>query len=523
MRNTKDRKRWYGRGYLANKDGVTITALAITVIVLIILAGVALYMNQGENGILTRANEAKDAHKYASAKEKVNTQIEYFSDKNNQNIGKINLEQTLLNIQKLNLDEVDYANTKIDNNLLIVKLKNGEELRIVGIGKKQLTDLEFLRENLVGEIAKEEYVGQESLKINEAVVKSEGCLYIVEDEILNKITYNGNEYTIIIGENEASGEAEITTVNLNAQETFKYGDLYQNTLNPNLFISVNTNGDVNMSYGEESQNISNYVRIYQNSIYIKEDEDSNMYWFKIGDVLENGKTLYISIDDENMTFVHSDTEPFEMPDYLLYKIGPGDGETIIEGGATPTWCIYINKNKRGYLALYYEEGIIVPVPLLLVNVNDLGTVIASVPEGLSYSGDPVIGIIEKNYELKVTKSDIKEDDTTGIKPGSTISNSTLPKINPQIGTAMDIYETNKQVSFSGPYNLEASGILTYLINDGDCGLAVKYQDTYIILNSDIKYSIDEENKKLTVDEIDSTLNKTGNTLEYTIGTDIFKK
>lgn len=481
-------------------------------------------MNQGENGVISRANEAKTAHKYAAAKEKVSTQIEYFSDNNSQSIGKVNLEQTLLNVQRLNLEEVDYSNTKIVDDLLIVKFKDGEELRIVGIGKKQLNDLEFLRENLPGVTVSEDWVGQENLKINEAVINSEGCLYFkAENEILNKITYNGKDYTLIISEDEESGEPKITTVNLNAQETFKYGDLYQNTEEVNLFISINHNGDVNMSYGNESQNMSNFVRIYQNDIYIKQDEDSNMFWMLAGNVIDNGKKLIISID-ETMTFVHSDIEPFEMPDYLFYKFGIADGDTIVEGGSKPNWSIYINNNKKGFLALSYEEGIIMPFPLMLVNINDFGTVIMGAPEGVSISGDPVLGMIVEDYSLKVTKTDISSSDGMEINTGDVLQTNPLPKFNSQTKTAFDIYETQKQVSFSGPYNLEASGILTYLINDGQCAIGVKYQDAYIILNSDgIKYSIDEENKKLTVDEIDSTLNKTGNTLEYTIGTDIFKK
>ena len=44
---------------LKNK-GITLIALVITIIILLILAGVSISMISGENGILTKATEAKE-------------------------------------------------------------------------------------------------------------------------------------------------------------------------------------------------------------------------------------------------------------------------------------------------------------------------------------------------------------------------------------------------------------------------------------------------------------------------------
>lgn len=44
---------------MKNQRGITLIALVITIIVLLILAGVSIAMLTGENGILTRAREAK--------------------------------------------------------------------------------------------------------------------------------------------------------------------------------------------------------------------------------------------------------------------------------------------------------------------------------------------------------------------------------------------------------------------------------------------------------------------------------
>ena len=54
-----------------NTKGITLIALVITIIVLLILAGVSIAMLTGQNGILTQANNAKNETELASAKEKV--------------------------------------------------------------------------------------------------------------------------------------------------------------------------------------------------------------------------------------------------------------------------------------------------------------------------------------------------------------------------------------------------------------------------------------------------------------------
>lgn len=42
-----------------NNKGITLIALVITIIILLILAGISIAMLTGENGLLTKANTAK--------------------------------------------------------------------------------------------------------------------------------------------------------------------------------------------------------------------------------------------------------------------------------------------------------------------------------------------------------------------------------------------------------------------------------------------------------------------------------
>ena len=60
---------------LKGRKGITLIALVITIIVLLILAGVSIAMLTGENGILNQAQEAKEQTEYKSAEEKVKLAI----------------------------------------------------------------------------------------------------------------------------------------------------------------------------------------------------------------------------------------------------------------------------------------------------------------------------------------------------------------------------------------------------------------------------------------------------------------
>ena len=61
---------------MRNQKGITLIALVITIIVLLILAGVSIAMLTGDNGILTQTNKAKVAQIDGQVKEEVNLAIQ---------------------------------------------------------------------------------------------------------------------------------------------------------------------------------------------------------------------------------------------------------------------------------------------------------------------------------------------------------------------------------------------------------------------------------------------------------------
>ena len=60
---------------MTNNNGITLIALVITIIVLLILAGVSIAMLTGQNGILTQASNSKDKTTAAEIAERVNMEL----------------------------------------------------------------------------------------------------------------------------------------------------------------------------------------------------------------------------------------------------------------------------------------------------------------------------------------------------------------------------------------------------------------------------------------------------------------
>ena len=71
---------------MKNQRGITLIALVITIVILIILAGVAINMTLGENGILEKAKYAKEQYEIAGVREEIELAIlEIQSDKASKN------------------------------------------------------------------------------------------------------------------------------------------------------------------------------------------------------------------------------------------------------------------------------------------------------------------------------------------------------------------------------------------------------------------------------------------------------
>ena len=75
-----------------NQSGITLVALVVTIVVLLILAGVSINLVLGENGLITQAKEAREQTKTAEVNEK--TQIDSASDFILETVNNTELPQT---------------------------------------------------------------------------------------------------------------------------------------------------------------------------------------------------------------------------------------------------------------------------------------------------------------------------------------------------------------------------------------------------------------------------------------------
>ena len=99
--------------------GITLIALVITIIVLLILAAVSIATLTGENGILTKANDAKDQTNEASVKEQVQMEV-YGSYDDSANLDMDKLKE---NLEKhLGVKDIEDSGTGEDRKLKLFYL-----------------------------------------------------------------------------------------------------------------------------------------------------------------------------------------------------------------------------------------------------------------------------------------------------------------------------------------------------------------------------------------------------------------
>ena len=104
---------------LKEKRGITLIALVITIIVLLILAGVSIALLTGENGILTQASKSKDANEKGEAEEKITLVLSEWQIEKNKKDAQV-IDSFLNN--KVSLKELDRV-TKNTNNTFTIDVK----------------------------------------------------------------------------------------------------------------------------------------------------------------------------------------------------------------------------------------------------------------------------------------------------------------------------------------------------------------------------------------------------------------
>ena len=126
------------------QKGITLIALVVTIIVLLILAGISIATLTGENGLITKTNSAKEKTKQAEAEERVKIEVlgSYGTD------GKIDID-LLNNNLKAHITGLTYNGNKLSESNKIERLPatvvvDGYEIEIAENGRVTVKENEFV-------------------------------------------------------------------------------------------------------------------------------------------------------------------------------------------------------------------------------------------------------------------------------------------------------------------------------------------------------------------------------------------
>ncbi len=190
-----------------NTKGITLVALMVTIIILLLLAGISISMLTGENGLLTKTKEAKEKHMIASAREKlelvlINLQADKTtnSDYNENEFMDRKIQENEMTING-DVVTVDGWQFEIDRSVpkIIASLGKGEESQKVTILATVEVASDYTKANAKIEITSDNEVS--TIKINDEEIevpeKADGK-YIVEKEVQK----NGNYLVYVKTSNE---------------------------------------------------------------------------------------------------------------------------------------------------------------------------------------------------------------------------------------------------------------------------------------------------------------------------------
>lgn len=212
---------------MKNEKAITLIALIITIIVLLILAGITISLTLGEHGILNLAKQAKTKTEEETAREK--------------------LELVLLDLQAkkhtdVTYNETDYINKEIEKNNMEVEgdtiFVNGWQFQIDRrIPKIISSQKDTQNKSLIGKITNITTSGYHTIKVTTKTG---------EETIYNLHVLNYNQDLILDGETQIQGAAlNNKTYELGNKET----DVATENQNAKNMVALKINGNLTIEEG----------------------------------------------------------------------------------------------------------------------------------------------------------------------------------------------------------------------------------------------------------------------------------
>ena len=221
------------------KNGITLIALVITIIVLLILAGVTIATLTGDNGILTKAQNAKEKNAQKTVEEQINLAVQASRINEGLVIDKDILEQELTNngieITKSENDELPWT-VKKDGYVYTIS-ENGEVKEKEGL-VITAGDIEILKG-----ATEEKKVRAQILSGETGTIKWESTGNITLSEA------GENEVTVKVNSNANAGDIATITAKIEGKTT------YQDSINVKIVAQVTsvTAEKIELSIGDKKK------------------------------------------------------------------------------------------------------------------------------------------------------------------------------------------------------------------------------------------------------------------------------
>ena len=218
--------------------GITLIALVITIIVLLILAGVTIATLTGDNGILTKAQNSKEKNAQKTVEEQINLAVQASRINEGLVINKEILEQELTNngieITKSENDELPWT-VKKDGYVYTIS-ENGEIKEKEGIAITT-GDIEILKGSTKGK------------KVSAQILSGEtGTIKWEHTGNITLSATEGNEVTVNVNSNANAGDIATITARID-------GKTYQDSINVKIVTQVTsvTAEKIEVSIGDKKK------------------------------------------------------------------------------------------------------------------------------------------------------------------------------------------------------------------------------------------------------------------------------
>ena len=196
--------------------GITLVALVVTIIILLVLAGITIATLGGENGLLSKVKLGKERYAISEAKEKIEMEITNLQIEKQGNGEELKKED----LPKMNSDEIDVRDTTNFPVEVICgnyKFEVDDKFKVKYIGEVDGTVITYTTEP-------EGYTNQEKIKILIKISSNKGIKSVLKPGETDKLLAQGQKNVGIDLEVTKNGHYELKVEDMEGNEMVK--DIY---------------------------------------------------------------------------------------------------------------------------------------------------------------------------------------------------------------------------------------------------------------------------------------------------------